>query len=524
MQRKKQSLLLLSAILLLGGIASRVQAQTASDVTFDTVAMSYPYDKKVKIQIIGTERFAKNIKGEADIERRKSVTLIRIDLGRLPPPSQLGPAFTTYVIWAITPEGLADNIGEFRQRTSETLDNLFGSEITTATPHRTFSLIITAEPHYLVSSPSRLVVAANQPMRDFGVKTYQNRIGFSGDSDFERVLVAPDPAAERKDPKYPIELLQARNAIEISRFYQSEIYSEDLLKQAQTAFDRGESINREGKREEAIEAADLSIRLADSARKLAVSRRKARDLRDLIAEKDESLTRLEDDLRNISQSGKDAQTRLDDEVRKRKSAERENDRLLREFDVARRETEVERNAKALGNTELSRLQQENERLREELDKTQKAVTVAERDRQTRELREQVTKLYETRNETKGLVVILPDRFFENENSSNITAEASFKLDPLVKLLKQIGNNIVIESYTDNRGAQDARFKLTQGRAQAILNFLIARGVAQERVQAFANGGSNAKADNRTPKGREANRRIELTIVEGTSPSAISAGN
>src|SRR5437773_2342831 len=113
--RIRQSLLLALSLIILSGVWTVIRAQVNSDVTFDTLALTYPYDKKVKVPLIGTERFAKNIKGEATIERRKSVTLISVDIGRLPPPSQLGPAFTTYVIWAITPEGQADNIGEFRQ-------------------------------------------------------------------------------------------------------------------------------------------------------------------------------------------------------------------------------------------------------------------------------------------------------------------------------------------------------------------------------------------------------------------------
>src|SRR5438045_1525082 len=102
---KKQTLLLvLGLTLFLSGHPGLLRTATAqtSDVTFDTVALTYPYGKKIKVPIIGTERFAKNIKGEATIERRKSITLVSIDIGRLPPPSQLGPAVTTYVIWAIT--------------------------------------------------------------------------------------------------------------------------------------------------------------------------------------------------------------------------------------------------------------------------------------------------------------------------------------------------------------------------------------------------------------------------------------
>src|SRR2546428_11688767 len=95
----------LSVIMLLSGLSLRAAAQINSDVTFDTIAMTYPYGKKIKVPLIGTERFAKNIKGEATIERRKSITLVSIDIGRVPPPTQPGPGVTSHLIWALTPEG-----------------------------------------------------------------------------------------------------------------------------------------------------------------------------------------------------------------------------------------------------------------------------------------------------------------------------------------------------------------------------------------------------------------------------------
>lgn len=510
---------ILSILLFLALCPVLSRAQTDSDISFDTIAMTYPMGKKVKIPIIGTERFAKNIKGEATIERRKSVTLIQIDLGRLPPPSQLGPAFTTYVVWAITPEGTADNLGEYRQRGSETLDNWFGSELSTSTPHRTFSLIITAEPHYLVSSPSRLVVVANQGGREAGLVGQPNRISFSGDSDFERVLVSPEPAAARKDKDYPIELLQARRALDLARYYESENYAQAIFEKARSAFESAERLYQNNQRDEARESAQLAIRLGESARKLSVSKRKAREQRDLIAEKDELLTRLEDEARKRSQESSALQAQLDDEKRRRRALEQENERLLKDVDLARRETGIEKEAREMEKGLYGQLRRENEQLREQLERAQARANVAEQNQQLREQRDSVLRQFETRREARGTVIVLPDNIFEGETSTAISAEGSFKLEALSGLLAKINNNLVIESYTDNRGTQDARFKFTQARAQTLATHLNARGVSTDRIQTFGNGGSNPRQDNRTPQGRAANRRIELIIVESNTPGA-----
>ncbi|MEW6732917.1 MAG: OmpA family protein [Acidobacteriota bacterium] len=512
--RGRKLLFAFSVMMLLYGGLARVLAQNSSDVTFDTVAITYPQGKKVKISLIGTERFAKNIKGEALIERRKSVTLVHIDIGRLPPPSQLGPAFTTYVIWAITPEGQVDNLGEYRQRNNETLDNWFGSEIDTATPHQTFSLIITAEPYYLVSSPSRLVVVANQNAPN--ITSAANQISFAGDADFERVLVTPDAAAERKDSHYPIELLQARRALDIARYYESENYAPNLYDNARTAYELGERHYQENKRDDAKESAQLAIRLADRARSLSVSRKKARQLRELMSEKEETITRLEDEARTNVQATTEMQTRLEDEARRRRAVEQENERLLKDLDLVRREIGVEKNALEMEKTLFNKLQDENLQLREQLEKLQRLVSVAERDRQMRELRDEVARKFETRRDNRGIVLIIPDSFFDGEQSTNISASGSFNLEPIINLLKQTNNNIIIESFTDNRGSQQARFKFTQDRAQALLKHFTARGIAPERIQSFANGGSNPRAENRTSEGRTANRRIELLLTEGSN--------
>lgn len=484
-------------LILLLMLPATTLAWQSSDITFETVAMTYPQGKKVRVPMLGTERFAKNIRGEAVIERRKSVTLVTLDIGRLAPPSQLGPAAATYVIWAITPEGVADNLGEFRLRSSETLDNWFGSEIATSTPHRTFSLIITAEPHYLVSAPSRLVVVANQGVREAGVSGGMNRISFSGDSDYERVLVAPDPTATRKDPKYPVELLMAHNALEIARYYEAETYAQELYRRALERLEQAEAEYRANNSSGAREIADLSIRLAAQARALAAGRRRAREQRDLLNERDELLAELEDKLRDANERVSELQARADEAARLRAQAEQENRQLLaentrlqRELNLAQRELELERTRQA----DSGRLQEENARLRAELSRLAEASAQLERDkereRRVSSLREQVMKSFETRNDPRGLVVVIPDSVFASETDAS-------RLEPLAELLAAVNNRVYI-SYSNSRA------RLCKDRAEALLKRFTARGVSADRVEVFADSSKSA--------GERAACRVEALIV------------
>src|SRR5205085_1366646 len=103
--------------------------------------------------------------GSAKVRRSgRRNTRVELEIENLPRAYELGSVYTTYVLWAISPEGRADNLGEIKRGGS-----LFvNSKIDVTTPLETFALIVTAEPHYLVRAPSRMVVLENLPPREPG--------------------------------------------------------------------------------------------------------------------------------------------------------------------------------------------------------------------------------------------------------------------------------------------------------------------------------------------------------------------
>ncbi|MCQ2096553.1 MAG: OmpA family protein [Fibrobacter sp.] len=98
-----------------------------------------------------------------------------------------------------------------------------------------------------------------------------------------------------------------------------------------------------------------------------------------------------------------------------------------------------------------------------------------------------------------------------KTGSTALTKASFKtLDDIYALLLKFQEvNLEIQGHTDNVGKDDANQKLSQGRAQSAVDYLIKKGVAAERLRAAGYGASKPIADNKTKKGRAQNRRVEL---------------
>src|SRR5437667_9536703 len=135
-----------------------------------TDAITYPLNQTIEVALHGTTRLPR-LKGSARVRRQgRRGTRVELNLDNLPRAYELGGVYTTYVLWAISPDGHVDNLGEIKRSGSGLVD----SKIDVTTPLQTFALIVTAEPHLLVPVPSRLVVLENlrpRTSRDAQVET-----------------------------------------------------------------------------------------------------------------------------------------------------------------------------------------------------------------------------------------------------------------------------------------------------------------------------------------------------------------
>jgi hypothetical protein len=186
------------------------------DVPRKTTAIIYPPGDKVEVQFRGTTRFPR-MKGSATIERTaRKQTLIKLNVDNMPRPFELGPGYATYVVWAVSPEGQFDNLGEIRRSGMSMID----SKIEVTTPLQTFSLIITAEPHYRVTRPSQQIMLENlNPVAPNGkhIDTIPAVQYFGNSSDYFRDPRTPE-IAETDYAKTPSTILQGKQAIALARY------------------------------------------------------------------------------------------------------------------------------------------------------------------------------------------------------------------------------------------------------------------------------------------------------------------
>src|SRR3954464_4996406 len=165
--------------------------------------------------------------GEAKVESKQGVIKINADMQKLEAATKFGPEYLTYVMWAIPPEGRATNVGEV-------LLNGGKSKLDATTELQSFGLIVTAEPYFAVTQPSDVVVMENFVRRET-TGTIEEL-----DAKFEllqrgQYTLNVNPAELKPrvlDRKVPLELYEARNAVQIARWTGAERYAADTYQKA----------------------------------------------------------------------------------------------------------------------------------------------------------------------------------------------------------------------------------------------------------------------------------------------------
>jgi hypothetical protein len=135
--------------------------------TVDLDVVTVPLSKEIKVILTSSTPMG----ARTDIRRQGNVTEIKIDIDRVSPPSTLGPTLNTYVVWAISPEGILDNLGELEIKGVK-------AQFTATTRFTQFGILITAEPHYLIDRPSSAIAYRSQaPETDFRRKAVPIQVG-----------------------------------------------------------------------------------------------------------------------------------------------------------------------------------------------------------------------------------------------------------------------------------------------------------------------------------------------------------
>ncbi len=274
------------------------------DIARKTIAITYPLDDTVNVQFRGTTRFPR-MKGEAKVKRStRSGTKIELSVEKMPRPFELGAGYATYVLWAISPTGQADNLGEIKRSGLFFID----SKITVTTPLQTFALIITAEPHFLVTRPSQTIMFENlYPVASNGkpIGTTPAIQYFGNSSDYFRDPRTPE-IAESDYQKTPSALLQAKQAVALARFAGADRDAPTELAEAETLYQNAWNAWQAGRDSDTV---DIGARKAISA---AVKAENAAAIHKEAREKRNEKTRSDAEIRLAENKYTDAQNEIAD--------------------------------------------------------------------------------------------------------------------------------------------------------------------------------------------------------------------
>ncbi|MCA1621388.1 MAG: OmpA family protein [Acidobacteria bacterium] len=500
-------------------------ALAQADIRRETVAVSYPLEQTVSLRFRGTTRLPR-LTGSAKVKRTgRRNTRVEMNIDKLPRAFELGSIYTTYVLWAVSPEGRADNLGELKRSGGMFVD----TKIDVTTPLETFALIVTAEPHYLVRSPSRMVVLENLPPRDPGdAQVNTIPVQYIGNvSDYFRDSRVPD-LADRDYVRTPVSLLGARQAVSIARYAGAERDATPELRDAQSMLEQAENAWRLGQSESEVDTlARRAISLGVKAEETAELRAAARKRRDEKAASDRAISEAEETAAQSGRTIQDLRDRLRKEESARELAERDAasaNQQLRELrgEVARLRDELA-GVRTEGDAARLRLARiEGERAAE-----QARVEAARRATQQQEalgnLKASLARFGTVRETAQGLVLVLPDAVWSGARAAELTPKAvATTIDPLAALL---ANNpelrVRIEAFVDARGDASELQRLSQDRAEALAGRLVSSGVDGARIQANGMGTANPVSANTTPAGRTRNRRIEITLTPAAGEAAAS---
>jgi outer membrane protein OmpA-like peptidoglycan-associated protein len=506
-------LLLLVGVAVASATIATIFAQ--SDVGRRTIAVTYPLDETVVVKFRGTT-LQPRLKGEAKVKRAgRRGTRVELAIDNLPRANELGGIYTTFILWAISPSGSVDNLGEIKRGGSPYI----ASKLDVTTPLQTFALIVTAEPHFLMKVPSRMVVLENiAPLRPGKSQMETVNVQYIGNSsDYFRDPRVPE-IASTDYKEIPVSLLGARQAVNLARFAGAQQDAPQELQEAEDLLLMAEKALRFN---EPTADVDVKARKATSfgvkAEEMAVSRRAARLRREDTQRRDEALRSAEKTAESAQREIEQLRADLDREQRARELAERDaataNEQLREQrSEVARLRDELQtvRSEGEAAKINLARLEgakrAEDERREAEAREQQRRAAEAT-------LKQTLAKFGTVKETAKGFQLLLPESIWTGPRAATLVSAASARLEPLAALLASNPDyQIVIEAYTDSKGDEVSLQQLTQERARQLSDRFQAAGVDASRLQANGMGAANPLATNSTLGGRARNRRTEITFT------------
>ncbi len=465
------------------------------------------------------------VDGHAKVTGHTGRLAVDATLHHVGPARTFGPEYLTYVLWAITTEGRAVNLGEVIPNG----DGDVALQVTSGLPE--FGMIVTAEPYFAVTRPSDLVVAENivRPDTAGGIHPISARYELLQKGQYTVNLSPAQLPATAADKKTPLQMLEAENAIALAEASGAEQYASGPLQKARDYLAQAQEYQRHKQSSKVIATvARASAENAEDARLMTLEKKRQEQI---ARERQAAQDRIQNaQSQALAESARAEEARRDAqrESEQRSLAEQERQSAER----ARAQAEQAAQEAAAEKVQAQQAMQQAEAARQAAVQQQQALSQqADQARlqaqQTEEMRQrllqQLNQVLQTRDSARGLIVNMSDVLFD-------TGRATLKPGARLRLAKVSGIilaypdlKLEIDGFTDSVGGVEYNQELSERRAQSVRDFLVSQGVSANNVNTHGYGMENPVASNSTASGRQMNRRVEL-VVSGNAIGDLRNGN
>jgi len=484
-------------------------------VSRTTKAVNYRHrGGSTTVDIKGTSLMPE-VNGKAKVEGKNGSLQINVELSKLGPPSRVGPQYLTYVLWAITPEGRAQNLGEIVP------DGNGKTSLDVTTDLQAFGLIVTAEPYFSVTRPSNEVVAENiirQETKGFE-EAIDARFDMLEGGEYTVDMPATQLPSTTADPKTPLTLLEARNAVAIAKAAGAEHYAADSLRKSEDYLVRAEDyLKRKQGKTPIGTAARGATQMAEDARILTLRRKEQERIANEKRAMLDKQRAAEADARASADAEAKARAQAEEDARRR--AQAEADRATAE--KAQAEAQLQQAqadaARAAAMADQQKAEAEAERQRQAA-----AEAIRQKEEQRQRLLNQLNQVLETKDTDRGLVVSMPDVLFDS-GSYTLKPAARERLARISGIVLAYPDlKLEIEGHTDSVGSDSYNQTLSEKRAASVRDYLVNNGVSINNVIARGFGKTRPVADNSTAKGRQLNRRVEMIVSGDVIGTQVTPG-
>jgi outer membrane protein OmpA-like peptidoglycan-associated protein len=454
--------------------------------------------------------------GSAKVNGKVGRIQINAEFSKLEPATKFGAEYLTYVLWAITPEGKANNLGEILLSGDST-------KITVTTSLQTFGLIVTAEPYFAVSQPSNVVVLQNVVTDQTSGTIEQAPVNYellgAGAYSYETSTTAAP--STHMDSKTPLEFFEAENAVQIAVNAGAQQYAPDALEKAQTSLTNAQELEThhgdtkvivQDSRDAVQNAADAhhitvqaEIAAEDAAEKAAAAER-------------EATAKAQADAASAAQQQAELQKAQADRDAAQAAAAAAQAQAAQsaaeaQADAQRLAAQQAQDAAAAAQAQAAQSAAQAAQSAAAAQAAQQAAAQAEAEKQQLRamLLEQFNKILPTTDTPQGLKVNMADVLFAfgKYDLKPTAREALAKLAGIV--LGHPGLKLAVDGYTDSVGSDAFNQTLSEKRAEGVQAYLVAQGIDAGSVTATGFGKANPVATNDTAAGRQQNRRVEIII-------------